>query len=235
MSEYCLFCHEELIEHISWSTFFSKREEELVCPSCQEQLEEITGKRCDICSRPLERIDAQYVVGTRCSDCVRWENDSEWQGYLAGNLSIYLYNDFLKEIISQFKFRGDYILAKVFAQKLKASIRTLRTDYLVPIPLSTERQFERGFNQAEAFLREAGLHSTHLLQRIHGEKQSKKSREDRIHLPQIFQLTDSFVISGKRILLIDDIYTTGSTLRHAAKLLKKAGAGDVFALTLARS
>ncbi len=224
-----------MVEHISWSTFFTKREEKLLCSTCQEQLEEITGKRCDICSRSLESIDAQYVVGARCSDCVRWESDSEWQGYLAGNLSIYLYNDFLKEIISQYKFRGDYLLAKVFAQKLKTSIRMLHADYLVPIPLSTERQFERGFNQAEALLREAGLHSTHLLQRTHGEKQSKKSREDRIHLPQIFQLTDSFVISGKRILLIDDIYTTGSTLRHAAKLLRKAGADYVFALTLARS
>ncbi|WP_019153848.1 ComF family protein [Robertmurraya massiliosenegalensis] len=234
MSEYCLFCHEEMIEHMSWATFFTQKEAAFLCSTCQEQLEEISGAQCEICSRPLEKLDPQYVIGNRCSDCVRWEEDEEWKGYLQSNLSIYVYNDFLKELISQYKFRGDYILAKVFSKKLQNFLQKGPFDYLVPIPLSLERQFERGFNQSEALIVEAGLAPTQLLQRTHSEKQSKKSRNDRIHLPQIFQVHDTFELKNKSILLVDDIYTTGSTLRHAAKILKKEGAQSISALTIAR-
>ena len=66
------------------------------------------------------------------------------------------------------------------------------------------------------------------------EKQSKKSRSERIHIPQVFQINPQVEIIGKHILLIDDIYTTGSTLRHAAKLLKESGAERIQSLTLAR-
>ncbi|MGG0720069.1 ComF family protein [Robertmurraya massiliosenegalensis] len=174
------------------------------------------------------------MIGKRCSDCVRWEEEEEWKGYLQSNLSIYLYNDFLKELISQYKFRGDYILAKVFSKKLQTYLQKISFDYVVPIPLSAERQFERGFNQSEALIQEAGYHPTQLLQRTHSEKQSKKSRSDRIHLPQIFQILDASELKNKNILLVDDIYTTGSTLRHAAKILKKEGAKSISALTIAR-
>lgn len=69
--------------------------------------------------------------------------------------------------------------------------------------------------------------------RTHSEKQSKKSRYERIHAQQVFQVC-SEEVQGKRILLLDDIYTTGSTLRQAAKVLKSAGAIEVKSLTLAR-
>ena len=104
---------------------------------------------------------------------------------------------------------------------------------IVPIPLSPERLQERGFNQAEALIVEAGLQSANLLKRTHSEKQSKKSRSDRIHVPQVFSLEPT-TLEGKRILLVDDIYTTGSTLRHAAKILVENGAASVSSITIAR-
>ncbi|WP_308167083.1 phosphoribosyltransferase family protein [Bacillus sp. ISL-40] len=69
---------------------------------------------------------------------------------------------------------------------------------------------------------------------MHSEKQSKKSRSERIHLSQVFQVNPNVDLAGKKVILIDDIYTTGSTLRHAAKLLKVAGAASIQSLTLAR-
>jgi competence protein ComFC len=169
-----------------------------------------------------------------CHDCKRWEEDKDWKGYLDSNYSIYLYNDFFKEVMATFKYRGDYVLAKIFTQKIKDLLRKIQPDLLVPIPLSQERLYERGFNQAEALLIESGLAPTMPLNRVHSEKQSKKSRHERIHIPQVFQVDHQIQIKGKRILLIDDIYTTGSTLRHAAKLLKESGAERVQSLTLAR-
>lgn len=232
MGKPCLYCHGEMGQQVYWASFFSVVEESYLCTDCEKELMEIQGVTCQVCSRSIENLDLKYIVGDLCYDCVRWEKDTEWSGYLQKNHSIYIYNDFLKEVLSQFKFRGDYVLAKIFAKKIQEKLKAVEYDLLVPIPLSKERLFERGFNQSEALIREAELETTNLLQRIHSEKQSKKSRQDRIHLPQVFQLKDE--VPNKNILLIDDIYTTGSTLRHAAKLLKSGGAKSVSSFTLAR-
>ncbi|MDR7237726.1 ComF family protein [Neobacillus drentensis] len=234
MQNRCLNCYEFILPNIGWRAIFSVEKELLICQTCEGKLEKIDGEQCHICSRPFQNIDEKFRRGDLCHDCFRWEEDQEWQGYLERNHSLFLYNDFLKEMIAKFKFRGDYVLAKIFSEFLKKKLTEIEPDLFVPIPLSEERLYERGFNQAEAILLEAGYHPNHLLSRIHSEKQSKKSRSERIHLPQVFQLLPDIQVAGKKVVLIDDIYTTGSTLRHAAKLLKEDGAASVQSLTLSR-
>lgn len=235
MNEFCLYCHTELIPAISWSTLFTVDIPVYLCPECEGRLQRIEGKTCEICHRPMEQLRAQFVAGDRCTDCERWEEDPDWRGLLKRNYSLYAYNDFIKEIISQFKFRGDYILAKAFSEKIRQASKKMDYDLIVPVPLSSERQYERGFNQSEALILEAGFKPTPVLQRIHGEKQSKKTRHERIHLEKVFQIKKDVNLTGKNLLLIDDIYTTGSTLRHAAKVLvEAAGAQSVSSLTIAR-
>ncbi|MFY2155821.1 ComF family protein [Cytobacillus firmus] len=124
-------------------------------------------------------------------------------------------------------------MARAFSPFIKEKLKNLNFECLVPIPLSPERLYERGFNQSAALIREAGFTPKDLLQRIHSEKQSKKSRLDRIHQNQVFEPLN-INIKNKIILLVDDIYTTGSTLYHAARVLKNGGAASVFSLTLAR-
>ncbi|MEH7444574.1 ComF family protein [Bacillus sp. JJ1122] len=179
-------------------------------------------------------LEPEYRLGNVCLDCKRWEDDDKWSGSLDKNISMFSYDNFTKEVIAKFKFRGDYILAELFASAFRKALLAFQYDYIVPIPLSEERLYERGFNQAEAIIRTAGCQPTHLLSRIHTEKQSKKSRHERIHLEQVFKAETHLDLRGKTILLVDDIYTTGSTLRHAAKLLKDHGAAKVYSLTLAR-
>ncbi|WP_404329917.1 ComF family protein [Mesobacillus maritimus] len=233
LDEYCLVCNGILTPVISWTNVFLDTEEQWTCEDCQSKLKLLVGERCSICSRVLA---ADYRNENLCYDCVRWEQDSDWSGALSQNISLYEYNDFLKEVIAKFKYRGDYILARAFRSRIKKELTSMNFDALTPIPLSQERLYERGFNQAEALIIEAGFKPSHLLTRIHTEKQSKKSRSDRIHLSQVFQLDSEIQISleGKNILLVDDIYTTGSTLRHAAKVLLGHGARSVSSLTLAR-
>ncbi|PFO00035.1 amidophosphoribosyltransferase [Bacillus sp. AFS076308] len=230
----CLYCHNVIAPNIGWIALFSKEKEQLLCPTCEEKLEEIKGETCRICSRPFHHLNEQFRDGDLCHDCTRWEEDPDWQGFLERNHSLYLYNDFLKELIATYKFRGDYVLARIFAELFKKEIPKIDPDLLVPIPLSEERLYERGFNQATAIITLAVFPSAGLLTRIHSEKQSKKSRAERIHIPQVFKVDSDCEIEGKRILLIDDIYTTGSTLRHAAKLLKQAGAASIQSFTIAR-
>ncbi len=231
---YCLLCHEMIVPTVSWLSLFSPEKEQHICPICLGKLEKITGECCQICSRPFIHMDAEYRHGDLCNDCVRWEDDPEWSGFLEKNISIFQYNDFLKDVIARYKFRGDYAIAKAFSDEIKAVLAKRNGDLLVPIPLSEERLYERGFNQAEALIAASGFTPAQLLSRIHSEKQSKKSRLERIHVPQVFQLSTDLDLTGKSITLIDDIYTTGSTLRHAAKLLKAAGASTIQSLTLAR-
>ncbi|MGN7175963.1 ComF family protein [Paenibacillus sp. FSL R5-0490] len=124
-------------------------------------------------------------------------------------------------------------MARAFSPFIRGKLENMKFDCLVPIPLSPERLYERGFNQSAALILEAGFTPAELLQRIHSEKQSKKSRLERIHHHQVFEPLN-INIENKVILLIDDIYTTGSTLYHAAKVLKTGGAASVLSLTLAR-
>ena len=234
MTDHCLICFTEIIPKIGWQDLVAEEKQETLCETCKAKLQEIHGKTCLICGRPLESLEPRFIQGDYCYDCMRWEEDPQWQGCLTKNHSLYMYNKFLQEVIARYKFRGDYILARIFSEKVLKIITGLKADLLVPIPLSPERLQERCFNQAEALLLEAGLPRANILKRIHSEKQSKKSRHERIHVGQVFQLETDAVIAGKTILLIDDIYTTGSTLRHAAKVLVEHGANSVSSLTIAR-
>jgi len=231
---HCLICHTEIEAVLSWRTLFGKDKTPKICGECNEYFAPITGEICEICGRPFAFLAAEYQVENLCFDCKRWEEDEHWSGSLDQNRSLYRYTDFTKEVMAKFKFRGDYVFTEIFADDLNQALKAFQYDYIVPIPLSEERLYERGFNQAEALITTAGYKPTHLLSRIHTEKQSKKSRSERIHLQQVFQLDTDLNLNSKTIVLIDDIYTTGSTLRHAAKILKDNGAAKVYSFTLAR-
>ncbi|OMF61489.1 amidophosphoribosyltransferase [Paenibacillus sp. FSL R5-0490] len=229
----CLICHEEIVSAVSWSTLWSRPQDHHLCQVCTDKLPFIRGETCAKCSRPFSTLEPQFREGDTCSDCVRWNRDPEWSGMLDKNHSIFTYDAFLKETLARYKFRGDYVMARAFSPFIRGKLENMKFDCLVPIPLSPERLYERGFNQSAALILEAGFTPAELLQRIHSEKQSKKSRLERIHHHQVFEPLN-INIENKVILLIDDIYTTGSTLYHAAKVLKTGGAASVLSLTLAR-
>jgi competence protein ComFC len=232
MSNFCLYCGNGIKEVTSWRGLFHS-EPQYLCAECQKGLQTISGQKCTSCSRPLEKLPDELKQEEICLDCFRWEEDPKWKGILELNTSLFEYNDFLKEYLARYKYRGDHMLAKAFGVQLANSIKNHQYDHIIPIPLSEERQYERGFNQSSVLLEEAQLSPSHLLSRFHSEKQSKKSRRDRLRQEQIFTLIDKD-LNGYSILLFDDIYTTGTTLRQAAKLLKEAGAKQVTSFTLAR-
>ncbi|QQK81584.1 ComF family protein [Salicibibacter cibi] len=157
---------------------------------------------------------------------------------LARNVSLFSYDDHLQALISTYKYRGDVALAHVFTDTLK---RTYRKNFKgaipVPIPLSEERLLERGFNQAAVLAEQLPVaYNACLVRTVNEDKQSKQSRRGRLRgyvRPFSFQ-GDAACVADKHMLLIDDIYTTGSTLRKAAVPLLEQGAKQVSALTVAR-
>ncbi|WP_077330253.1 ComF family protein [Virgibacillus siamensis] len=221
----CLWCDGEIIPEISWTTLFMLPEPENLCDMCKTELVLLDGLRCKICSRKSK--------ASVCGDCIWW---GERNDPLSFNHSVFQYNDVMQEMITQWKYRGDYALGYAFQKQYRASFRQKSAMFpknavLVPIPLSSERLMERGFNQA-VFL--AGLLTLEIkdaLSRIHGEKQSKKTRYERITAGNPFRVERAV---SEPVILIDDIYTTGTTLRHAATVLKENDCPEVCSFTLVR-
>jgi len=227
----CLICKQEITETPSWKSLLLLNEM-ATCEECFQQFEKISGSTCPLCHRPQTNEQP-------CQDCMKWQEDSNWRDILERNVSIFTYNEAMKEVLATYKFRGDAALSAVFRQELIEAynkfLKPFKLDIAIPIPLSKERLYERGFNQAKLFADFLPLPQLDTLTRSDDKKQSKKSRHERLLSENVFSLRESSKIEKKQILLVDDLYTTGSTLRHAAKILLQNGAEKVYSLTLIRS
>lgn len=225
---HCLWCDVEIIPEISWANVFILSKPKNLCSACASELSILEGNRCRKCSRLSEE--------SLCQDCKRWDVDGEYDDPLTQNFSVFYYNEQMQDMISRWKYRGDYCLGNSFetyyTKAFKQEFTSLPKDTIaVPIPLSNERIKERGFNQSLQLAGFLPLQTCELLTRVHGEKQSKKTRKERISALNPFKIKKTI---NKPVILTDDIYTTGSTLRHAASLLKEQGCPTVYALTLVR-
>ncbi|GEL78717.1 ComF family protein [Tenuibacillus multivorans] len=226
---HCLICYESTEPSTTWATMFDA-EDRPVCSSCLEKFERIdqVDHHCEKCMKIISQHE------TLCGDCHAWQGRLE-EDPLTRNISAFTYNDYMKDIMAQFKYRGDYELVYVWKEAITETYDKHFGNQkltVVPIPLSDKRLRERGFNQAEALAQLIGHPIQNLLIRTHSEKQSKKTKLERILSQNPFHTRKN---SPHQILLVDDIYTTGTTLRQAAEVLRSAGAQEVFSITLIRS
>jgi competence protein ComFC len=222
----CLVCFESVAK-VGWKSVLTM-EMSTLCVRCEKELEKIDGPICDGCGR---------MSNSLCVDCVGWNEDSYWSTNVVKNRSVYIYNEGMKALLNQYKFRGDVELAKAFRDEVKKLyVKDFTSvDLVSVIPLSEERLYERGFNQAEAIAQFTGRAITPLLTKKHESKQSKMTRKERMERENPFEALPHLPIQNKHILLVDDIYTTGTTLRNAAKILLERGASKISSLTLIRS
>lgn len=225
---YCLWCEEEISYKLNWSNIFHGVQKEKICQRCNNQLTKIEGARCGVCSRKTDEVI--------CNDCRKWQLVFDGEDPLVKNISIFTYNDFMKEVVTKWKYRGDYLLGEIFRETFRQAFNQYYKQIdkqliIVPIPLSKERLLERRFNQSLQLAEYITPDPSSVLRRIHGEKQSKKTRIERMSSNNPFIATKSL---NKTAILVDDIYTTGRTIRHAAHVLKKSGSPAVYSLTLVR-
>ncbi|MCM6831209.1 ComF family protein [Leuconostoc mesenteroides] len=136
--------------------------------------------------------------------------------------------------MQQYKFNGDYKLRKIFNRELINLVHTSDMDLVVAVPVSQHTMMTRGFNQVASLLE--GIELTEALQvKVTKKKQqSHFNRRARMKREQPFSIIDEKIIEGQSILLVDDVYTTGSTLHHVADLLLAHGADSVKSISLAR-
>ena len=237
---------------------------DLFCDCCAQTLQILEPNRdetplCSCCGAPMKSARA----ATFCADCR--DNRYHAAPPFDAARSVYDYTGAIRPAIHRLKYSGKTALAKPLAQLLIEFLRTSSTrcvaydeiDLIVPVPLHRFRKWQRGFNQSELLAREIGrefqIPSCEVLRRTRfTPPQVELSREERQQNVQgAFALRDNDLrsnalhsnalrdtktkIEGATILLIDDVYTTGATLKECAQVLKTAGAKRVFVLTLARS
>lgn len=205
------------------------------CDACQRILVPIRPPRCEICSQPFSgRIDHDFT----CPNC---HGRHFHFGCAVAAISS---RGPIRTLIHSLKYHGatwavhplvEFGLLGLTDPRLDPS-----PDALVPVPLHPLRLRERGFNQsdllARALAQPAGLPVRPYLRRI--SNTATQTHFDRNHrmrnLRDAFALGQNVSVTGKRLLLIDDVLTTGSTLDECARTLLQAGAASVNALTIAR-
>jgi ComF family protein len=157
--------------------------------------------------------------------------------------TLYPYIPQLQDAICAIKYRNVSSLAKPLASlTVRALPGELDTDVIVPVPLHPSRLRARGFNQSLLIADRLGRHlrrpvsTTDLIRTIATEPQTSLTRSERIrNLRRAFTVRHAEAFCGRKILLIDDVFTTGTTLNECAKALRSAGAASVSALALART
>jgi competence protein ComFC len=200
-----------------------------VCNECLAGILKIKDQTCPFCNT----ISSQ---GRLCKRCKNKRN-------LNGVISFGYFKDkCLKEIIHAYKYEDLFALKTFLAEQLLNLIKTeeLNFDCLTYVPLSKKRQAKRGYNQSQLIAIELGklfgkdVYST-LIKTKETKTQVGLSRKNRIsNLSEAFRIRNPEIIKGKRIIIIDDVITTGATLEECAKLLKEKGASQVWGLTIAK-
>ncbi|MCL2851484.1 MAG: ComF family protein [Defluviitaleaceae bacterium] len=198
--------------------------------------------RCISCAEvlPINYLDRM------CGDChgllERCGNDASGQSF-----SLYEYNDTVRHAIHRFKYGlrrdyGKYLGALMAEHASEVLPRGSAVDVVVPVPLHADKLRERGFNQAE-ILAEAvcerlglALDASALTRVRSTEHQARLSAsERRENMENAFAVRDTGLVGGKTVLLIDDIYTTGSTVSACTSVLLRAGANRVFSYAFSKA
>lgn len=216
----CLICSSDLIYSPSWRGIFLRDIEETACKKCKAGFEMIQGPGCRICGLPGQEL---------CQDCRYWET-TEYAGLIQSGRGLYHYNEAMKTFLHQYKFLQDVALAAVFAADLKRALRKPE-GVLVPIPMNAKKLVERTFPQVDRLLDAAGANYEHFLLK-NESVQGTKTKAERLAVKNLFTWNGEAV--PKKVLIIDDLYTTGATMRQAAKVMKDAGAEEIRLLTLIR-
>ena len=149
-------------------------------------------------------------------------------------LVLYKYNDFIREALYKLKGCGDIELASIFLNYRMFPLRYSYNDYvIIPVPSNEEDDAARGFNHVVEIFKTLGLPIHLVLKKKYKFKQSDLSKEEREKIDEKLEISNAESIKNKKVLLVDDVYTTGSTLKACIKLLKCAGVKHIKLLVIA--
>ena len=208
-----------------------------LCPPCRESLSPVTQPFCTSCGEEFKsRVGSDHLCGACAADPPPFDRAR----------SVFFYEEALAFAIQSMKYRGRMELGRplglVFADAFLRHFSEDPPDFAVPVPLHHKRLRKRGANQVVLLVADWAKFSgfaplvPEALKRL--RPTPAQASLDRAHraanVRKAFAVKRPELVAGKKILLLDDVFTTGATSRECAKVLKKAGAARVDVLTLAR-
>lgn len=215
------------------------REGGYLCSACQQQLESVKFHICPYCRKPAVGGHAHPACQSKTG--------------LNGLTSVFKYNRLTRKLIHKLKYRFIPEIAPILTQNMVNTLARQpvfnyflsqlkqKQPILVPVPLFWWRFNWRGFNQSELLADNLLVHWQGLVKKNWLKRkrltwsQAKLAKQDRFkNVSRAFSLTASAEVKAKDFLLVDDVWTTGSTMSACARILKQAGANWVWGLTLAR-
>jgi len=206
-----------------------------LCPACLADLQPIQSPYCSCCGRAFSGQGNNHL----CEHCLR----RGWNFHLAR--SLFLFEERIAHLIHQLKYQGKITVVRAIRplareSKLLADLHS--ADLIMPVPLHLNRLRRRGFNQSTLLARACfpgerkKICSGILIRATDTPSQTGlNGKERRKNLRNAFGVTDKEAIRGRNIILVDDVFTTGSTINECAGVLRRAGAGRIEALTICRA
>lgn len=210
-----------------------------LCLQCFSDFKAIENiAHCQYCYYPFSSLDKNQIVAD-CFNC----RDNKF--IFKKNYSLFLFEGKVKELIYKYKYQGQDFLSKVMAVHLAAfCIKHIKAkfDLVTFVPLDTARYKERGYNQSELLAKKTAellgdIRFKSVLKQIKKKSvQSGLPRKDRLsNVKGVFGVNNTKDISNARVLLVDDVCTTGATLNECSKVLLAKGAKEVITLSFARA
>lgn len=203
----------------------------LFCNECFLKLPFVRGERCLKCSKEIYDEQSEF-----CEDCRRGKRTYNY------GLALLNYDDMVRRVIYDIKYHNkrEYIksFASLIAHRYVKEIKNMHADALIPIPIHRHRFRQRGFNQALLLAEVLGkLLDMNVCKDVLYRKKDTKAQRELNMKERLSNLSFAFDCRKlpsdvKRIVLVDDIYTTGATIESCVKALKRAGALEVFYLSI---
>ena len=212
-------------------------QERVICHSCWKSIRTSYHSYCLCCGRFFEALEEPHL----CQDCLQKRPP------FSHHRSCGKYKGKLKDIILLYKYRHFQVLGKDLAHLVYRALCGeeeiwWKVDLVLPVPLHPKRKKERGFNQAQIIAKELAritrieVGDQLLLKIKNVPPQTSRTVEEREeNVSGAFAVAEKDKIKGKVVLLVDDVYTTGSTIRGCSSVLRNAGVKEVKALTVAQA
>ena len=216
--------------------FLCKEIEKIIFPPCCL----ICGKlACDIwCSQCKKEMYEKAIF--------KVENNKDKNLCFEKHLYIYIYEDKIRNLILDYKFNEKSYLYKIFSEIIIKNEKICgilkKYDIMIPVPIHKKRKKQRGYNQCELIVKEIinkmgciKYENKVLLKIKNNNMQSSLSKDQRKqNVQNVYKIINKEKIKDKKVVIFDDIYTTGNTVNSVAKILKENGAKQITIITIAK-
>lgn len=194
---------------------------------------------CKVCFKKISNISIHNIIHNNliCKECLKLMDPKFYYFKIDGikSIAIYEYNQKIKELLYQFKGCMDYELKDVFLYYYSNFFKMIfHNFYIICAPSYKEHDIKRGFNHVKEIFSSLNLEYIECLKKTKDVKQANLSLEKRNEIYKYIEIDESINLEGKNILLVDDVYTSGSTIKACLNLIKRKNPSKIRIFLMSR-